>query len=194
MHVLSLLVEHFLWTASANSITHRWSYTRPALSRCSCIGPRAVWCLCRLFAFARYSLRSRIVERAYKSHCQPKTISSKRTMNFLISSNVIKRAQFSCKHDVCALNHVLVFEDGTVLWVVAFVTAVDLSLPQTRCVVIHLSMNKSRRLSAVFDGSSANVPFFSSQKIIWIWKVVGWLRVICILAKVCSFDSCQIFT
>jgi len=52
-------------------------------------------------------------------------------------------------------------------------TAVDLSLSQTRCVVIHLSMNKSRRLSAVFDGISANVPFFSSQKIIWIWKVVG---------------------
>jgi len=48
----------------------------PALSRCnrcSCIGPRAYggprpWCLGRMFIFARYSLRSRIVETSYGSH------------------------------------------------------------------------------------------------------------------------------
>ena len=37
----------------------------PALSRCNCIGPRAsggpaAWYLCRLFIFARYTVRLRI--------------------------------------------------------------------------------------------------------------------------------------
>jgi len=45
-----------------------------------------------------------------------------------------------------------------------------------------------------FDGSSANVTLFSSQKILLFWKAFGWLLVICILTKACSFASWQILT
>jgi len=43
-----------------------------------------------------------------------------------------------------------------------------------------------------FDGSSVEVPLFSSRKISLFWKVFGWLRIICILTKACNFVSWHI--
>ena len=43
-----------------------------------------------------------------------------------------------------------------------------------------------------FDGCSAKVTLFRSGKIFPFWKAFGWLQVICILTKACSFASWQI--
>jgi len=77
-------------------------------------------------------------------------------------------------------------------------TEVDLQLPQTRCVLYSDSTRNEQVKTSVchknFDGSSANVTLFSSLKILLVWEVFGWLRVICILTKACSFASWKILT
>jgi len=77
-------------------------------------------------------------------------------------------------------------------------TEADLQLPQTRCVLCSDSTPNEQVKTSVchinFDGSSADVTFFSSPKILLVWEVFGWLRVICILSKACSFASWKILT
>ena len=53
--------------------------------------------------------------------------------------------------------------DETPLLVVPVKTEVGFQLLQTRCVVAQFAMDRSRR-SINFDGSSANILLFSSQK------------------------------
>jgi len=56
--------------------------------------------------------------------------------------------------------------DRTWLLLLPVKAVVDLLLLQARCVVIQLAMNRSRRMSVVFnfDGSSAYVTLFNSRR------------------------------
>ena len=69
--------------------------------------------------------------------------------NAVTLSNVIKSAQFSCEGVVFVLHYVPLFMGGTLLSLMPDKTAVDLQLLQTRCVVIQLAMNRSRRVSVI---------------------------------------------
>jgi len=47
----------------------------------------------------------------------------------------------------------------------------------------------------LFSTSAFRVlTLFSSRKILLVWEAFGWLRVICILTKACSFVSWKILT
>jgi len=108
--------------------------------------------------------------KGYKSFCYQIIILFEWMMNLHQLSNVIKRAQLSCKGVIFALHNVPLCMNKFWLLLVPVKTALDLLPLRTRCVVIHLAMNRPRRIS-VFDGSSANVTLFSSRKILLFWKV-----------------------
>jgi len=72
-------------------------------------------------------------------------------MNFLYLSNVIKRAQFSCKGVISALHHVPLFMDKSWFILMPVETVLDPQLLQTRCVVIQLAMNRSRLASVLLN-------------------------------------------
>ena len=99
---------------------------------------------------------------------------------------------------ISALHHVPLCMDRIWLLQAAVETNVDLQLPQTRCVVNSDSTRIVQFKTSVchinFDGSSADVTLFNSLKILLVWEVCGWLRVICILSKACSFASWKILT
>jgi len=99
---------------------------------------------------------------------------------------------------ISVLHHVPLFMDRIWLLQAAVETNVDLQLPQTRCVVNSDSTRIVQFKTSVchinFDGSSADVTLFNSLKILLVWEVCGWLRVICILSKACSFASWKILT
>jgi len=75
-------------------------------------------------------------------------------------------------------------------------TAVDLQLLQIRCVVIQLAMNRSRRVSVALTLTAVLLMWRISvlERFFLFLKVFGWLRVICVLTKACSFASWKILT
>jgi len=71
---------------------------------------------------------------------------------------------------ISALHHVLLFMDRIWLLVVPVETEVDLQLLQTKCVVIQLAVNKSRRVSNLVQFSKYSSVLES------FWLIAGYLH------------------
>jgi len=61
------------------------------------------------------------------------------------------------------------------------------------CSVLNEQVNPSI-CGITFGGGSPYAMLFNTSKIFLFWKALGWLRVICILTKACSFASWKILT